>query len=281
MVVHEPTNRVARSGCMTFLDDIIRVKGESIQGKKGRRFLQEMRSRVADAEPTRPFEKALSARDENAPKLIAEIKKASPSAGVIRADFRPVDIAKTYEEGGAAALSILTEEHYFQGSLSYVQEVRSNVLLPILQKDFILDECQIYEARAIGADAVLLIAALLETGQMRDYFDLAKNLSLDVLVEVHHEKELEGVVAWAPLIGINNRDLHTFKTDLATTFRLLREIPDNKTVVSESGIRLREDVKQLFDAGVDAMLIGELLMASHQIGETMKALLEPIGEMKR
>ncbi len=258
---------------MTLLDDIIKVKQESVHRKKGKRFLQEMRSRIADTGPTRPFEKALSVTDPDAPRLIAEIKKASPSKGVIRDNFRPVEIAKIYEEGGAAALSILTEEHYFQGDLSYIQEVRSSVFLPILQKDFILDECQIYEARAVGADAVLLIAALLEGGQMLDYFHLARNLSLDVLIEVHNEKELEGVIAWAPLIGINNRDLRTFETDLSTTFRLLREIPDDKMVVSESGIRSREEVSRLLDAGVDAMLIGESLMASHQIGEKMAALL--------
>jgi indole-3-glycerol phosphate synthase len=233
----------------------------------------EVRSKIADAEPTRGFARALSVPQEGSPRLIAEIKKASPSKGVIREKFHPVEIAKTYEGGGASALSVLTEEHFFLGSPAYLNDVRSQVSLPLLQKDFILDEIQVYEARAWGADAILLIAAFLERRQAKDYFDLALELGLDVLLEIHTERELEGIIEWAPLIGINNRDLKTFVTDLKTTFRVLREIPEDRTVVSESGIRSRKEVEQLYEAGVDAILVGESLMASDRIEEKMKELL--------
>jgi indole-3-glycerol phosphate synthase len=258
---------------MTLLDDILTVKRESLRSKKGKRYLQELRSKIADAEPTRGFQRALSACSEGSPRLIAEIKKASPSRGVIREKFHPVEIAKIYEEGGAAALSILTEEHFFLGKPAYLSEVRSQVSLPLLQKDFTLDEIHIYEARAWKADAILLISALLEPRQAKDYFDLARELGLDVLLEVHSEKELEGIIEWAPLIGINNRNLKTFHTDPEITFRVLREIPEDRTVVSESGIRSRKEVERLYDAGVDAILVGESLMASEKIEEKMKELL--------
>jgi indole-3-glycerol phosphate synthase len=258
---------------MTLLDDILNVKRETLQSKKGKRYLQEIRSKILDAEPTRGFNRALSIRQEGSPRLIAEIKKASPSKGVIRERFDPVEIAKIYEGGGAAALSILTEEHFFFGKPSYLSEVRRAVSLPILQKDFILDEIQVYEARAWGADAILLIVALLDRRQTKDYFDLARDLNLDVLIEIHTEKELEGIIEWAPLIGINNRNLKTFVTDLKITFRVLKEVPEDRTVVSESGIRSRKEVEQLYDAGVDAILVGESLMASDRIEEKMKELL--------
>lgn len=258
---------------MTLLDDILKSKRDSIRRKKGKGYLLELRSKIADAEPTRRFERALSVREEGAPRLIAEIKKASPSKGMIRENFQPVEIAKIYEGGGAAALSVLTEEHFFLGKPAYLGEVRSQVHLPLLQKDFILDELQVYEARAWGADAVLLIAALLEAGQARDYFHLAGELGLDVLVEVHTEKELEKSVEWATLIGINNRDLKTFETDLKTTLRIIKEIPDDRTAVSESGIHSRKEVEQLYEAGVDAILVGESLMASDKIQDKMKELL--------
>src|SRR5581483_9650789 len=181
---------------MTVLDDILSVKRESLRSKQGKRYLMEIRSKIADAEPTRGFARALSVRREGSPRLIAEIKKASPSKGIIREKFHPVEIAKTYEGGGASALSVLTEEHFFLGSPLYLNEVRRQVSLPLLQKDFILNEIQVYEARAWGADAILLIAAFLERRQAKDYFDLARELGLDVLVEIHTEKELEGVIEW-------------------------------------------------------------------------------------
>lgn len=262
---------------MTLLDDILKAKREAVQARKGKRRLQEIRARIADAEPTRGFQRALSRRDEGSPRLIAEVKRASPSKGILREKFEPAEIARIYEEGGAAALSVLTEERFFLGSPSYLREIRSKVALPLLQKDFVLDEIQIHEARAWGADAVLLIAALLSPRQAKDYFQSARELSLDVLTEVHTEKELEEVLEWAPIIGINNRDLRDFRTDLRTTFRLLKEIPEefrsDRIVVSESGIDSRKEVERLYEAGVDAILVGESLIRSDRIEEKMKALL--------
>jgi indole-3-glycerol phosphate synthase len=208
--------------------------------------------------------------------LIAEIKKASPSKGLLREQFDPIEIATIYEGEGAAALSVLTEEHFFLGKLSYLDEVRGVASLPILQKDFILDENQIYEARAYGADAILLIASILTRQQAIDYFQLATHLNLSALVEVHTQAELEAVLDWATIIGINNRDLTTFKTDIHTTSHLMGEIPEEvrkeKIWVSESGITLQADVEFLNDAGVDALLIGETFMVSESIPKKMKAL---------
>lgn len=228
---------------------------------------------MADADPTRPFAKAIASEKKQIPRLIAEVKKASPSKGIIREDFHPLEIAQLYEDGGASALSVLTEEHFFLGHPDYLQMIRKKVGLPLLQKDFILDELQVYEARAWGADALLLITALLEKGQIKDYFDLASELSLAVLVEVHTEDELERIIEWAPIIGINNRDLTTFKTDIETTLRLLKTIPSGRTIVSESGIHERKEVERLGEAGIDAILVGESLMKSERIDDKMKTLI--------
>jgi len=258
---------------MHFLEEIVKVKREAVRSRKGRAYLGELRSRIRDAEPTRPFRKALSGKDRDVPALIAEIKKASPSKGVIREDFKPVEIAQIYEDGGASALSVLTEEHFFLGSPATLKAVRTKVSLPLLKKDFIIDAIQVYEGRAWGADAILLIAALLEKSEARDYYDLASELSLDVLVEVHTEKDLEKIVEWAPMVGINNRNLETFETQLETTYRLLKEVPAGRTIVSESGIASRKDVEALGEAGVDAILVGESLMASEDIGKKIKELI--------
>ncbi|MFQ5580610.1 MAG: indole-3-glycerol phosphate synthase TrpC [Nitrospiria bacterium] len=258
---------------MHFLDEIVRVKREALDRRKSRAALGELRSRIGDAEPTRPFQRALRGEKQAYPRLIAEIKKASPSKGLIRENFNPVEIAQTYEDGGAVALSVLTEEHFFLGNPATLKAVRSKASLPLLKKDFIIDAMQVYEGRAWGADAILLIAALLEKSEARDYFELAKELSLDVLVEVHTEKELEKIVEWAPMIGINNRNLETFETNLETTFRICENVPEGRTVVSESGIASRKDVEALQEAGVDAILVGESLMASEKIAEKMKELI--------
>lgn len=257
---------------MSLLNQIISQKRQDVQSRKGRDYLRKIRTQAADIGPTRGFAKALVRKSGVLPTLIAEVKKASPSKGVIRADFQPVDIAQIYEAGGASALSVLTEEHYFLGRPAYLGEIRAKVALPILQKDFILDEIQVYEARAWGADAILLIVALLDPTQIRDYFDLAQMLSLDVLIEVHTEIELEKIIEWAPVIGINNRDLKTFETKLETTFRLCKEIPPDRTIVSESGIRTRAELEILTEAGVHAVLIGEAFMASEDIAAKMKEL---------
>ena len=254
------------------LDDIIAYKKEELAETKRRVPFAEIKSKVADGEPTRGFGKALSSPDGIG--LIAEVKKASPSKGVIRQDFDPVAIAGQYEESGASCLSVLTEKKFFQGDLEYLGRIRKSVKLPLLRKDFIIDEYQIFEARAAGADAILLIAACLEKQQVKDYLGIAGQLGLDVLVESHTWKELDkSLHAGSSLVGINNRDLATFSVSLQTTLDLLKDIPDDRTVVSESGIRTRDDVAMLQQAGVDAILVGESLMREKDIGKKVKELL--------
>ncbi|MBA3003076.1 MAG: indole-3-glycerol phosphate synthase TrpC [Desulfurivibrio sp.] len=205
--------------------------------------------------------------------VIAEAKKASPSKGVIRPDFDPVAIARSYQAGGAQALSVLTDVDFFQGSLSYIPAVRAAVSLPVLRKDFIIDPLQIREARAYGADAILLIAAILETGQIQDYLALASELGMDALVEVHDEAEVEkAVTAGSRLIGVNNRDLRDFSMDLNTTFRLQKMIPLEIPLVSESGIRDHQDMEKLAEHGVRAALVGETLMRAADPAEALRVL---------
>jgi len=254
------------------LDDIIAYKKEELAGTKRSAPFADVKAKAADGGPVRGFGKALSTgRDV---RLIAEVKKASPSKGVIREDFDPIAIARVYEEAGASCLSVLTEKKFFQGDLSYLGLIRKAVALPLLRKDFIIDEYQLFEARAAGADAVLLIAACLETRQMQDYLGIAHALGLDVLVESHTYQELDkSLRAGAMLVGINNRDLKTFTVSLQTTLDLLKDIPDDRTVVSESGIRNRDDVVKLRQAGVDAVLVGESLMREKDIGTKVKELL--------
>jgi indole-3-glycerol phosphate synthase len=254
------------------LNDIIAYKKEELADTKRRVPFTEIKNKAADAAPTRGFGKALSSPD--GVRLIAEVKKASPSKGVIRQDFDPVSIAEQYEESGASCLSVLTEKKFFQGDLEYLGRIRKIVKLPLLRKDFIIEEYQIFEARAAGADAILLIAACLEKQQIRDYLGIARMLGLDVLVESHTWKELDkSLHAGASLVGINNRDLTTFTVSLQTTLDLVRDIPDNCTVVSESGIRTRDDVVKLQQAGVDAILVGESLMREKDIRKKVKELL--------
>ena len=193
--------------------------------------------------------------------VIAEVKKASPSKGIIAPDFNPTSIAASYERGGAEAVSVLTDEKFFQGSLDYIPLVRREIKLPVIRKDFIISELQIKEARNYGADAILLIAAILEQNQIRDYLQMSSEFGLDVLVEVHDEKELEkSLAAGSQLIGVNNRDLRDFTVDLMTTIRLRREIPPTVPVVSESGIKTHDDMRMLEEHGIAAALIGETLM---------------------
>jgi indole-3-glycerol phosphate synthase len=254
------------------LDEIIAYKKLELVDTKRAVPLSELKARVSGAEPTRGFEKALSA--EGGIRLIAEVKKASPSKGVIREDFDPLEIAKTYARSGADCLSVLTEKKYFQGKLEYLAGIRSAVNLPLLRKDFIVDEYQILEARAAGADAVLLIAACLERRQLEDLINIAREHGLDVLVESHTYKELDRtLLAGATLVGINNRDLRSFSVSLQTTLDLMKDIPDDRTVVSESGIKTRDDVVTLEKAGVDAVLVGESLMREKNVGNKVKELL--------
>lgn len=222
------------------------------------------------APPPRNFKAALQ---KSRLSVVAEVKKASPSKGVIRADFHPVGIAEAYEAAGADALSVLTEEDYFQGSSEYLKEIRRVVSVPVLRKDFVIDPYQICEARALGADAVLLIAALLGRDAMKEYGKLARSLGLSALTEVHGEEELsDALEAGAELIGINNRDLKTFRVDLGVTARLARMVPEGAVLVSESGVRGRADAKALRDAGADAVLVGETLMRSADVGKTLREL---------
>ena len=206
--------------------------------------------------------------------LIAEVKKASPSAGVIAVDFDPVQIAETYEEAGASAISVLTDVEYFQGELRYLTQIRKKVAIPVLRKDFIIDESQIYEAVVAGADAILLIVACLEQDQLKRLFDIATTFQLDVLMEVHDLAEMERALETeAKIIGVNNRNLKTFEVDLATTELLSQELPPDLVLVSESGIKSGDDTKKVCEWGADAILVGEALMRTGNVAEMAKAMI--------
>lgn len=256
----------------TILDQITATKRREIEAARAARPESALVEALASAPPVRDFFAALA--QAGPIRLIAEVKKASPSKGVIRADFRPVEIARTYQQHGAACLSVLTDETYFQGSLDYLQQIRAATELPILRKDFILDRYQLLEARAAGADAVLLIAECLDDCRLRALHNDALELGLTPLVELYEPANLPRVLeAGATLIGVNNRDLRTFEVDLEHTLRMRSRIPENCLLVGESGIRTRADVERLEAAGVDAMLVGETLMAQPDIGAAVDALL--------
>jgi len=258
------------------LDEIVTHKKLEVSSAKGRMPEAELRARLADQEEEpRSFARTLrESRASGVTTVIAEVKKGSPSKGVIRADFDPVAIAKTYEAAGAACLSVLTDERFFLGHLRYLGLIREQVRLPLLRKDFVCDPYQIVEARWAGADAVLLIAAMLDLHQLRDFAAQARELALDVLLEVHDEAELETALQTdCELIGINNRDLRTFVTDLRTTERLIPHIPAERFVVAESGIHCRADVERLLTAGAGAFLVGESLMREDDIAAKLRELL--------
>ncbi|MDI6799835.1 MAG: indole-3-glycerol phosphate synthase TrpC [Actinomycetota bacterium] len=246
------------------LDKIIAGKRAELMETKSRHSLQEMKARAAQAGPSRDFKGSLRAPGLS---LVAEIKKASPSAGIIRDDFDAKKIAKIYEAAGASAISVITEEKHFLGNLDYLSLVKRAVSLPILRKDFIIDEYQIYESKVFGADAILLIAAVLKDDELKRFIQIAEEIGLATLVEVHSEDELKRAFELgAQVIGINNRDLNTFKVDIETTFALNKLITSDKIVVAESGVKSREDILSLEEAKVDAVLIGEALMRSGDIG---------------
>jgi indole-3-glycerol phosphate synthase len=265
----------------TFLEKIITAKRDEVLHRRSVVPLEQMRDRALAMPQPRNFFTAVTKTPRTSLNLIAEIKKASPSAGVIRADFDPVAIAKIYAAAGADALSVLTDEPFFQGKLEYIQQVRSAVELPVLRKDFIIDEYQVYETRAAGADAMLLIAECLEISQLIDLQILATELHMTCLIEVHDMDNLirvrDHVIGFPhrsySLVGINNRDLRTFKTDLGTTLRLAELIENRDVLVTESGINSPLDVARLASAGVRAMLVGESLMRSDDIAAKMKELL--------
>jgi indole-3-glycerol phosphate synthase len=256
----------------TILDQIVAAKRQEIQRTKQKLPLAELRARLADAPPVRDFFSPLAA--DGPIKLIAEVKKASPSKGVIRADFDAVAIATAYEVHGATCLSVLTDEAYFQGSLEILRQVRQAVNLPILRKDFILDSYQLVEARVAGADAVLLIAECLDDCNLRKLHNEAIELGLTPLVEFYEPTNLDRVLAaGANLIGVNNRDLRSFAVDLDHTIRMREKAPLDCVLVGESGIETRADVLRLQAAGVDAMLVGESLMREPDIGAAVDRLL--------
>lgn len=258
------------------LDKIVATKREEIERARAAVTIEELRARATDAPSVRDFFGALSAIGPI--KLIAEVKKASPSKGIIRADFDPVAIAQTYEAHGASCLSVLTDEHYFQGSLDYLRQVRRAVSIPVLRKDFILDSYQLVEARAAGADAVLLIAECLDDCNLRKLHNEAIELGMTPLVEFYEPENLERVLAaGAQLIGVNNRNLQTFEVDLEHTIRLREKVPLDCVFVGESGIYTRADVLRLQQAGVDAMLVGESLMRAADIGAAVDRLLGRSG----
>jgi indole-3-glycerol phosphate synthase len=256
----------------TILGKIIATKRLELATARLRRHDRELRAALADAPAVRDFFAPLAR--EGSIRLIAEVKKASPSAGVIRADFDPVAIARTYESHGATCLSVLTDEQYFQGSLDYLRVVREAVQLPVLRKDFIIDTYQLLEARAAGADAVLLIAECLDDCNLRKLHNEAVELGLTPLVELYEPANLPRVLeAGATLIGVNNRNLHTFEVDLEHTLRLRSEVPDDCVLVAESGIKTRADVLRLEAAGIDAILVGESLMRESDIGAAIDRLM--------
>jgi indole-3-glycerol phosphate synthase len=256
----------------TILEKIVATKRDEVEVARAKISADELRARLADAPPVRDFFAPLAQSDSI--QLIAEVKKASPSAGIIRDDFDPVTIAKIYESHGAACISVLTDVHYFQGSLDYLTAIRHAVGIPVLRKDFVIDSYQLLEARAAGADAVLLIAECLDDCNLRKLYNEAIELGLVPLIELYEPTNLPRVLETGTnLIGINNRNLHTFQVDLDHTLRMRREMPDDCVVVGESGIKTHADAKRLEAGGVKAMLVGESLMREKNIGSAVDALL--------
>ena len=258
------------------LTKILAVKTEELEHRSRQQKLAELKAMTQDMEPTRAFFRQLTSKlDQGLPAIIAEIKKASPSKGVIRENFKPAAIAKSYASAGAACLSVLTDIHFFQGSDEYLQQARAACQLPVLRKDFMIDPYQIYESRAIGADCILIIVAALSDMQMQDLVGTANELQMDILVEVHNREELErGLMLRTPLIGINNRNLRTFETDLNTTLGLLTDVFHDRTVVTESGIHTPEDVQLMRKNEVNAFLVGEAFMAAPDPGKKLTELFE-------
>jgi len=258
----------------TILDRILLRKAEEIAERAARVSQAELEARCRDLPDTRGFLSSLEARiDAGLPAVIAEVKKASPSKGVIRADFHPADIARSYEYGGAACLSVLTDVDFFQGADDYLVEAREACELPVLRKDFVIDGYQLVEARALGADCVLLIAAALDHPTLVDLHGQALDLGLDVLVEVHDADEMQRALSLgAALVGVNNRNLHTFETSLDTTLALREMVPASTLLVTESGIHTPEDVARMRKAGVHAFLVGEAFMRADEPGQELERL---------
>ena len=256
------------------LDKIVAVKRQEVAAALARKPLAAMRADAESRVLTRDFVGAMRAKiAAGLPAVIAEVKKASPSKGVLRADFIPADIAQSYAEHGAACLSVLTDQPFFQGSVDYLKQARASCDLPVLRKDFMVDPYQVYEARAMGADCILLIAACLDDAQMQSLEALAMSLDMAVLVEVHDGAELQRALQLkTPLLGINNRNLKTFEVSLDTTLGLLKDVPAGHLLVTESGISTVADVQRMRSAGVQAFLVGEVFMRADEPGQALAAL---------
>ena len=256
------------------LDKIVAVKHQEVAAARKRTSLETMRADAESRVLTRDFVGALKAKiAAGKPAVIAEIKKASPSKGVLREDFIPADIAQSYAEYGAACLSVLTDVQFFQGQVDYLKQARASCQLPVLRKDFMVDPYQIYESRSMGADAILLIAACLDDAQMKDFEAIARSLDMAVLVEVHDGAELARALKLkTPLIGINNRNLKTFEVTLDTTLALKAHVPADRILVTESGILNRDDVLRMGAAGINAFLVGEAFMRASEPGEALAVL---------
>jgi indole-3-glycerol phosphate synthase len=259
------------------LNTILARKAEEIAERSARTPLAEVIARANDASPVRGFADALHERiGTGDAAVIAEIKKASPSKGVIRQDFRPAEIAMSYEFGGAACLSVLTDVDFFQGADAYLQQAREACTLPVLRKDFTIDPYQVYEARALGADCILLIVAALDDSQLVELSGLAMQLEMDVLVEVHDIDELERALQVpVPLIGINNRNLRTFEVSLENTLAMKDAVPKDRLLITESGIVVADDIARMRAAGVHAFLVGETFMRADEPGEALRQLFFP------
>ena len=258
------------------LKKILSRKREEIVERRAGISLEELKSRCTSASPVRGFVKAIQTTIQRGkPAVIAEIKKASPSRGVIRENFEPVAIAQSYAKGGATCLSVLTDVDFFQGADVYLQRARAACDLPVIRKDFMIDSYQVYEARAMGADCILLIVAALNDAHLQELSSLAQQLGMDVLVEVHDADELRRALPLnTPLIGINNRDLHSFEARLETTLGLLPQIPDNRIVVTESAIHTAQDVALMRRHNVNAFLVGEAFMRAEDPGEKLAELFQ-------
>ena len=259
------------------LDKIVKNKIQEVKRRKVEEPVVGLKGRIDNSDKPRDFVSGISKHGKeiiSQMNLIAEIKKASPSAGVIREDFSVEKIAEAYKIAKVDAVSVLTDKKFFQGDIKYLNIVKNIVSVPILRKDFIVDEYQIYESRAYGADAILLIVRLLDRSQLADYLAMTKELGMAALVEIHSEKELEqALYCNAEIIGINNRDLDTLETNIETSFRIMKESPEDKIIVSESGIKTKNDVKKLYKYGIRVILVGETLMRKNNIGSEIQKLI--------
>jgi indole-3-glycerol phosphate synthase len=266
------------AGIPSILEKILATKAEEVAARSRIRDLATVAAMAADQPPARGFAERIRSLAQGGPAVIAEVKKASPSAGVIRPDFDPAAIAASYAGAGAACLSVLTDERYFQGSDAFLEQARAACDLPVLRKDFTVDPWQVHESRLLGADCILLIVAALSRGRLQELDGLAREAGLDVLVEVHSEAELESALTTgAELVGVNNRDLHRFTTDLATSERLRPLIPAGRTMVTESGIHKAADVERLRRCGIGAFLVGEAFMRAADPGAELRRLFFPVS----